>query len=87
MRYIAAGERDWKQVPFGEHSWRVYGIVTLLVVLAHHPADYASAFVWGSLVYYLAVTTKSLGSCVVMHAVGNLLLGLYVMNTGQWGFW
>ena len=24
---------------------------------------------------------------VVMHAVGNLLLGVYVMKTGLWGFW
>ncbi|MFM2169460.1 MAG: hypothetical protein RIS79_3831, partial [Verrucomicrobiota bacterium] len=24
---------------------------------------------------------------IVMHAVGNLLLGLYVMKTGLWGFW
>ncbi|MEN3941399.1 CAAX prenyl protease-related protein [Prosthecobacter sp. SYSU 5D2] len=87
MRYIGAGDRDWKQVPFGEHSWPVYGLVTFLVMLAHHPADYAAAFIWGSLVYFLAVRTRSLGACIVMHAVANLLLGGYVMATRQWGFW
>lgn len=87
MRYVGAGPRDWKQVPFGEHSWPVYGIVTALVMLAHHPEDYLGAFIWGSLVYYVAVRTRSLAACVIMHAVGNLCLGLYVMRTGQWGFW
>ncbi|MES2736467.1 MAG: CAAX prenyl protease-related protein [Verrucomicrobiota bacterium] len=87
MRYVGAGERDWQQVPFGLHSWRVFGVVTLLVMLAHNPVDYLGAFVWGSLMYFVAVRTKSLGACVFMHAVGNLALGLYVCQTRQWGFW
>jgi CAAX prenyl protease-like protein len=87
MRYVGAGERDWKQVPFGEHSWQTYGLVTGLVMLAHQPVDYFGAFLWGSLVYWVAVQRRSLAACVFMHAIGNLLLGLYVMNTRQWGFW
>jgi hypothetical protein len=38
-------------------------------------------------VYFVAVRTKSLAACVVMHAVANLLLGVYVVSTKQWGFW
>jgi membrane protease YdiL (CAAX protease family) len=57
------------------------------VMLIHNTSDWPGAFVWGSLMYFLAVRTKSLGACIVMHAVGNLLLGLYVMKTGLWGFW
>ena len=87
MRYVNAGDRAWQSVPFGEHSWRTFIVVTSLVVVAHQPADYVAAVVWGSLVYYLAVRTRSLGACVTMHAVANLLLGLYVMQTRQWGFW
>ena len=87
MRYVQAGDRDFRSVPFGQHSWRTFWIVTLAVTLIHQPADYLGAFVWGSLVYLLAVRTKSLGACVFMHAAGNLLLGLYVMKTQQWGFW
>lgn len=86
MRYLREGD-DWQKVPFGMHSWKVYGIVTALVMFAHLPEDYLAAFVWGSLVYGVAMKTKSLGACVLMHAVGNLLLGLYVMQTKQWGFW
>ena len=87
MRYVQAGERDFRTVPFGQHSRRTYWIVTLAVTAIHQPSDYLGAFVWGSLVYWLAVRTKSLGACVFMHAVGNLLLGLYVVQTQRWGFW
>lgn len=87
MRYVSAGDEDWQEVPFGRHSWRTFFMVTFFVMLAHQPADYLAAFVWGSLVYYLAVRTRSLGACVMMHAVANLLLGFYVMQTRQWGFW
>jgi uncharacterized protein len=87
MRYLCAGDADWQRVPFGEHSWRVFGIVTGLVVLAHQPEDYLGALIWGSLVYWLAVHTRSLGACVVMHSLGNPLLGCYAWSTKQWGFW
>ncbi|MFZ4596927.1 MAG: CAAX prenyl protease-related protein [Verrucomicrobiaceae bacterium] len=87
MRYVQADGVDWQRVPFGQHSWKAYGIVTALVTLVHDMSDWPAAFVWGSLVYWLAVKTKSLGACVFMHAVGNLLLGFCVMTTQQWGFW
>lgn len=87
MRYVQAGDAGWQQVPFGRHSWKAFWIVTLLVTVAHSEADWCGAFGWGSLMYLLAVKSRSLGACVFMHAVGNLLLGLYVMQTRQWGFW
>jgi uncharacterized protein len=33
------------------------------------------------------IRSKSLGSCVLMHAVTNLLLSLYVIRYGQWQYW
>lgn len=87
MRYVVAGDRRFTEVAFGTHSWRAYWIVTLGVTLIHNPPDMLAAFVWGSLMYWLAVKTRSLGACVAMHAVGNLALGFYVLKTEQWGFW
>lgn len=87
MRYLNAPDGRWRQVPFGTHSWGAFGIITGLVVLAHQPVDHLGALVWGSLVYWLAVRSRSLGACVVMHAIGNLLLGIYALSTRQWGFW
>lgn len=87
MRFLLAEDGRFEQIPFGTHAWKVFWTVTAAVMLVHHTADWPGAFVWGSLVYFLAVRTKSLGACVFMHAVGNLALGLYVMKTQQWGFW
>lgn len=87
MRYVQADGRPFLTVPFGRHTWRAFWIVTVAVTLVHQPEDYLGAFVWGSLTYWLAVRTKSLGACVFMHAVGNGLLGIYVMATERWGFW
>ena len=87
MRYVNAGDSGWRSVPFGTHSWKGFWIVTAMVTLIHNPEDYLTAFIWGSLVYVLAVRTRSLGPCVFMHGLGNLLLGLYALRTQQWGFW
>ncbi len=87
MRYFQSGDGNFLRVPFGQHSWLAWWIVTSAVIIIHQPSDFFGAFVWGSLVYWLAVRTKSLGACVFMHALGNLLLGIYVMATGKWGFW
>ncbi len=87
MRHLNAHGRNWREVPFGSHAWPTFGIVTALVVISHQPADWVAALVWASLVYALAVRTRSLGACVLMHATANALLGAYVLRTGQWGLW
>lgn len=87
MRYLVAEDREFHEVPFGTHSWKAYAIVTLLFALIHAPEDWAGALVYGSLTYYVAVRTKSLAACVWMHAVANLVLGLYVILSGHHGFW
>ncbi len=87
MRFVIAGDKPFTRIPFGTHSWRAYGITTLAVTFIHHSEDWLAAFVWGSLVYALAVRTRSLRACVIMHALGNLLLGLYVLRSGQLGYW
>ena len=87
MRFLLTEDGRFEKTAFGTHAWKVFGIVTVAVMLIHNTEDYLGAFVWGALMYFVAVRTKSLGACVVMHAVGNLALGLYVMKTQQWGFW
>jgi CAAX prenyl protease-like protein len=87
MRFLMTEDGQFERVPFGTHRWKVFWIVTVAVMLIHNTEDYVGAFVWGALMYLVAVRTKSLGACVFMHAVGNLALGIYVMKTQQWGFW
>lgn len=87
MRHIAADGKPFTRIPFGTHTWRAFWITTLAVTFIHAPQDWAGAFVWGALVYALAVRTRSLRACIIMHALGNLILGIYILKTGQYGYW
>lgn len=87
MRLLTDMDGDYWQVPFGTHHRNALLGVTAAFVMVHSPADYAGAIVFGLLMYFVAVRTKSLSACIVMHAVANLILGVYVMSTQQWGYW
>ena len=87
MRFLCDWDGDfWKQ-PFGRHRWLSYFVVTGLFVSAHGAVDRPAAFVYGSLTYLLCVWSKNLGACVVMHAVANFTMGLYIMAYGKFGLW
>ncbi len=85
LRYTI--KEDWRSVPFGAFTWMSFGLVTLFFGLAHFGPDFAAALATGAIYNLLAIRTKSLGCCVLAHAVTNLVLGIYIMQTGQWGFW
>ncbi len=87
MRYVIAEHRSFSSVPFGTHSWKAFGVTTAAFILVHAKEDWLGALVFGSLMYFLCIRSKSLAACVWMHAVANLLLGIYVLITRQWGFW
>lgn len=85
FRYLV-NER-FTAVAFGTFSWVSFVIVTLAFGFSHSRPDWIAALVTGALYNVVAYRTKSLASCVVAHAVTNLLLGLWIMATRQWGFW
>lgn len=74
-------------VPFGTFSWLSFSVVMVAFGLAHSAPDRVAAIVTGALYNCVAYRTKSLASCVLTHAITNLLLGLWIMHTRQWGFW
>lgn len=85
LRYFV--NEKFQAVPFGAFSWLSFTIVTLGFGFAHARADWIAALVAGALFNCVAYRTKSLASCVLAHALANLLLGLWIVKTGQWGFW
>lgn len=87
MRYLTQLEGDYWKVPFGTFHWRSFVGVTTGFILIHAQVDYFGAAVFGVLMYWVTVRTKSLAACVIMHATANLLLGVYVLGTQQWGYW
>lgn len=86
-RMVSDPYRDFHQVPFGQWSWRALGATVVVFMLAHQTPDKLAAVVWCLIVSLLYVRTKSVGACVLAHAVSNLVLGIYVLVTRQWGFW
>ena len=85
LRYLI--DEKFCEVPFGKFSWLSFGAVTVCFTFAHSSADWLAAAITGVLYNCVAYRTKSLSSCVLVHAVTNLLLGLWIMQTKQWGFW
>jgi CAAX prenyl protease-like protein len=87
MRFLLNPDRDYWKVPFGKPAWISYIVVTLAFIMVHQPVDYLGALIFGSLMYWVAVRTKSLLACVVMHGVANLLMGWYAIEFGKFGLW
>ena len=80
-------DENFEHVRFGAFSWVSFIVVSLLFGFSHSTHDWVAAMVTGAIYNGVAYRTKSLRSCVLTHAVTNLLLGLWIMKTKQWGFW
>jgi uncharacterized protein len=91
MRFLIS--EPFEKVPFGTFQMKAFLITTLAFGLAHYGnqtlpgQDFYSALICGIIFNAVACLTKSLGSCIFVHAVTNLFLGIYIMKTKQWGFW
>jgi len=83
LRYLI--NPDFQQVPVGAFSWMSCLWVTVLFGLEHHQiiAGMVAGLAYNLLIY----RTQSVAQCVLSHAVTNLLLGLYVLQSGAWYFW
>jgi uncharacterized protein len=85
LRFLV--HENFEQVPFGKFSWMSFAVVSFAFGLSHPTADWPAAIITGMLYNWVAYATKSLSTCVLTHATTNLLLGLWIMKTAQWGFW
>jgi uncharacterized protein len=85
LRYVI--REDFENVPLGAFTWLSFGMVTICFAFEHNFSDMPAALATSALYNFLIYKTRSLGSCVLAHALTNLGLGLYVMATKQWGFW
>ena len=85
LRYVI--HEEFIKVPFGKFTWLSCGVVIAGFTFEHSQADWPAAALAGALYNLVAYRTRSLSACVLAHAVTNFALGLYVLRTGQWGFW
>jgi uncharacterized protein len=83
LRYLV--NPDFRQVPLGTFTTSALAISVALFGAEHN--QWFAGMVAGLLYTLLLYRTKSLFSCIIAHAVTNLLLGVYVLMTGQWQYW
>ncbi len=80
MRYVM--DIDWHLIPFGVVN--KLGLATVLIFpVIYHPERLAAA-AWFSLVTWMMLRTRNIWDCVIAHAVTNLLMGLWVVFSGDW---
>jgi len=85
LRYLIS--EKFNAVPFGAFSWLSFSVVALAFAFSHSISDWPAALVAGALYNLVAYRSRSLASCVAAHGLTNLALGLWIIATGQWGFW
>lgn len=85
QRYLV--DERFTSVPFGKYTHLSFWGVAVAFMLVHNTADWPAALLTGAIYGWIAVKTKSLLACVIAHATTNLALGIYILKTGQWGFW
>jgi uncharacterized protein len=77
---------DFKMVGIGEWDIKAFLIVAFIFGAGVH-VQWLTAVLYGLLIGGLLVYTRSLGACIICHAVTNFLLGAYVLATKDWYFW
>lgn len=83
MRFLVASR--FKSVPLGQFTWYSFIITAIAFGFEHHRwlPGILAGIVYAALLY----RTRNLFSPILAHAVTNLLLGVYVIHTGQWTYW
>ena len=83
LRYII--DSDFMAVRIGTYSLMSFAVGSLLFGLEHNLV--LAGIMAGAAYSLLLYWTKSINQCILAHAVTNLVLGIYVLQTGNWQFW
>ncbi len=76
---------NFTRISIGTFTWFSCIAIVLGFGFEHHRwlVGLLAGIFYNALLYY----KKDLFSCIIAHAVTNLLLGIYVLMTQQWIFW
>jgi CAAX prenyl protease-like protein len=83
LRYII--NQNFTSVKIGTFTWMSFLISSLLFGSEHHLwlAGIMAGVFYNLLLYW----SRSIFACIIAHGTTNLLLGIYVIRTGNWQFW
>ncbi len=76
---------DFRRVPVGTFSALALGVNVVLFALSH--PEWLAAAIFALALCLLLRWTRNLFACILAHGVTNLLLGVYILHTGQWQYW
>jgi len=86
VRYVDTMEDgNWRAAPIGRFTVLSFAAVAILFGLAHH--RWLVAILTGVIFNLYTMWRRALWPVIVVHAVTNLALGIYVLQTGRWTFW
>ncbi|NCO37440.1 MAG: CAAX prenyl protease-related protein [Armatimonadetes bacterium CG_4_10_14_3_um_filter_66_18] len=77
--------QDFLSVGLGVFGARAFVLTAVLFGFEHN--RWLAGILAGLAYGWLAVRTRDLWAAALAHVVTNLLLGVYVLTTGQYGFW
>jgi len=77
--------QDFRKVELGKFTWLSFTLVTLFFGLEHN--RWLVGLFAGAAYNWLIYRKQNLWVCILAHAITNLSLGVYVLQTQQWGFW
>ena len=84
MRWLI--NADFRRVPLGAYTPYAFWVSAALFATVH--GSYWDVGLIAGVVYnWWMVRTKSLGDCILAHAVTNALLSGYVVTQGHWQYW
>lgn len=82
-RWIA--RPDFQSVKLGEFSLKSFPLTALVFGFAHN--EWLAGILCAAAYQGLVCWKKNLGEAMTAHAITNFLLGIYIINRGQWQFW
>lgn len=77
---------NFESVELGAYTRSAFWISAILFASEHGPF-WEVGLAAGLIYNWLMVRTKSLGDCILAHAITNGVLSLFVMITGRWEYW
>ncbi len=84
LRFVTDPD-DFRRVPAGTFSALALLCNVGLFALSH--PEWLAAAIFALAQCGLLRWTRNLFACVLTHGVTNLMLGIYILHTGQWQYW
>lgn len=77
---------DFRSVPIGAYTTQAM-IISAVLFASEHGAYWDVGLAAGLLYNWWVIKTKSLGDCILAHAITNACLSAYVLVEQRWEYW